>query len=508
MNSDRFRALQAVGILTAAVASQAPFVSQAAEQVKKPNILFIAVDDLRSQLGCYGYADMKTPNIDRLAENGVRFERHYVSNPICIPSRAGLLTGTRSERTRQVYGKMVWPKIDGVRTMGATFGDAGYHTVSLGKIWHHISGDNKSGDRFDIQWGTSKAMDYADPQNVKLQKAGKKVALPAAEGPLDVPDEAYADGQIAARAVEELTAAAADGRPFLFMVGFHKPHLPFNAPKKYWDLYDARNPPGRPERDSLPAGAPEIAARKNHELWTYSDGFTYENPPEGEAADRLRQAYAACVSYTDAQIGKVLEALDRLGLRENTIIVLWSDHGWHLGHLGQWTKHTNYETAANSPLIISAPGFRRGVEVCSKPVETSDLFPTLLDLTGLPPLKVADGVSLRQLLEHPDSNTWNREAYHLVDRYVEQPGGGKQQMIGRAVRTERYRYIEWHQGWERNDTPVALELYDYANGAPGESRNLASDPEMKEVIQNLHGVLWDWESQSAVDGNPKKPNEK
>lgn len=468
----------------------------------QPNILFIAVDDLRSQLGCYGDPEMKTPNIDQLAQDAVLFEHHYTTNPICIPSRAGMLTGTRSERTRQVYGKALWPNVPGIQTLGATFDDAGYHTVSLGKIWHQQAGDDNGGEHFDVKWSPSKTFDYADPVNKALAEQGDNSVLPAAEGPLDVPDEAYVDGLLAERAVQELAAAAATGKPFLLMTGFHKPHLPFNAPKKYWDLYEPEAPPGAPELTTMPEGSPAIAARKDHELWTYEDGFTYENPPGGAAANRLRQAYAACVSYSDAQIGKLLAELDRLGLRDTTIIVLWSDHGYQLGHLAQWTKHTNYENAANSPLLISAPGFREGARRSPLPVESCDLFPTLLDLCGLPPLAITDGASLRPLLVDPAGPDWTRVAYHLVDRYEDIGGGKKRTVIGRAVRDRRFRYIEWHNGWENTGAPRWVELYDFAPGAPGETRSVADDPALVEDRARLHDALWDWESQASTNVAP------
>lgn len=499
-SSARAIALPGSALVVLCAVSALP-TSSAEAPAPRPNVLFIAVDDLRSQLGCYGYPEMRTPNLDRLAQDAVLFERHYVTNPICIPSRAGLLTGTRSERTRQTYGRAVWPEVRGIRTMGATFGDAGYHTVSLGKIWHLEPGSDNGGERFDVRGGPDKQSLYADPENQRLARnlsREAKAKLPAAEGPLDVPDDAYQDGQLADQAVEQLSAAARTGKPFLFMVGFHKPHLPFNAPKKYWDLYDADLPPGAPERETLPEGAPAFAARLRHELWTYREGFTFDEPPTGAAARRLRQAYAACVSYTDAQIGKVLATLDRLGLRERTIIVLWSDHGYHLGHLGQWTKHTNYETAANSPLIISAPGFRDGPRRSPRPVEACDLFPTLLDLCGLPPLEVTDGASLRPLLEDPRNPAWARVAYHLVDRTERNADGSRRFLVGRAVRDDRFRYIEWREGWSAGGEPVAVELYDHAPGAPGETRSLAEDPALAEERRRLHTLLWNWEAQATV----------
>lgn len=458
----------------------------------QPNVLFIAVDDLRSQLGCYGDSQMVTPNIDALAARGVVFQNHYVSNPICIPSRAAMLTSLRSERTRQVYGPAKWIDVAGVQTMGRTFGDAGYFTASLGKIWH-ISGkvpDNKL-DRFDFVWKDQNSAIYADPGlsalREKLDYGDKartqaiKAKLPAAEEPLDVPDEAYNDGLIARECIGLLRQSAKSSQPFLIMAGFKKPHLPFNAPKKYWDLYDAASPPGTPSRETLPEGASKSELRNNHELWKYGDGFSKRKPPAGAAAAYLRQAYAACVSYVDAQIGKVIAELDHLGLTKNTIVVLWSDHGYQLGHLGSWTKLTNFEMTAGSPLIVSAPGFQAG-KVSRKCVESVDLFPTLMGLCGLPPLKVTDGVSIRPLLVDPDAREWNRPAFHLVKR----GGSGG---VGRAVRDERFRYIEWRKGWEPNSELIDVELYDYQQH-PEERVNVAGVPSYTAQRERLAKLLW------------------
>ncbi|MEM9368289.1 MAG: sulfatase [Planctomycetota bacterium] len=461
---------------------------------ERPNVLFIAVDDLRSQLGCYGDEQMVTPNIDTLASQGILFRNHYVSNPICIPSRAAMLTSLRSERTQQVYGPAKWIDVAGVQTMGRTFGDAGYFTASLGKIWH-VSGpvpDDKQ-DRFDIVWKDQSDSIYAEPRLSALRaglsygdKAGVKTLkaqLPAAEDPLDVPDEAYNDGLIAEACVRLLRQSAASNRPFLIMAGFKKPHLPFNAPKKYWDLYDPANPPGTPALETLPKNASKSEIRANHELWKYAEGFSKRKPPHGLAAARLRQAYAACVSFVDAQIGKVLTELDHLGLTERTVIVLWSDHGYQLGHLGSWTKLTNFEMTAGSPLIISAPGFREG-GISRKCVESVDLFPTLLDLCGLPTLAVTDGVSLRPLLANPNPSDWHRPAFHLVKR----GGSGG---VGRAVRDERFRYIEWRQGWNENSKLIEVELYDYQQHAE-ERVNVADDPNYASDRERLASLLWTW----------------
>ncbi|MEM0964890.1 MAG: sulfatase [Verrucomicrobiota bacterium] len=479
----RKRSLFLLGIISAFAC--APLAKAVAD--KRPNVLFIAIDDLRSQLGCYGYEDMVTPHIDQLAREGILFEQHYVSQPICIPSRAALLTSLRSERTKSNGG---WARVPGVQTIGRTFGDAGYFTASLGKIWHLSGGRFKESvlDRFDYEWGRSLDSRYATPElsaiwereNENSKK--KKGQLPAAESPIDVPDEAYGDGLLAQEAIRVLDEAAQSGQPFFIMVGFYKPHLPFNAPKKYWDLYDPDNLPGTPELESLPEGASQFELRKRHDLWGYQEGFTFNNPPEGEEARHLRHAYAACVSFVDAQVGKVLAELDRLGLRDDTIVVLWSDHGYQLGHLGSWTKLTNFEMTAGSPLIISAPGYERGLKT-KKIVESVDLFPTLLDLCGIAELQVTDGVTLRPLLEDPSSSEWNEPAFHSVNR------GGK---VGRAVRDARFRYIEWRDGWEDSDQVLDVELYDYAKH-PEERINVADNPEYRGERDRLAELLWTWQ---------------
>ncbi|MEM6911442.1 MAG: sulfatase [Verrucomicrobiota bacterium] len=473
-----------------------------AAAANRPNVLFLAVDDLRSQLGCYGDTDMVTPHIDALAAEGVLFRHHYVSHPICIPSRAALLTSLRSERTQQVYGPAKWVAFDGVQTLGRTFGEAGYATASLGKVWHTAGKvDPALQDRFDFTWKRPDGTIYADPEYSKLRqtldygdKQGMrriKAQLPAAEGPLDVPDEAYGDGLMVGEAIGFIRKSLQAKKPFMAVVGFQKPHLPFNAPKKYWDLYDADHPPGTPTLETLPEAGASYQIRTNHELWRYAEGFRLQNPPQGAAANRLRQAYAACISYVDAQIGKLLAELDRLDLRDDTIIVFWSDHGFQLGHLGSWTKCTNMEMTAGSPLIISAPGFARGA-VTTRVVESVDLFPTLVDLCGLPPLEITDGISLRPLLRDPMSRAWTYPGYHIVRR------GGPP--LGRAVRDERFRYIEWRKDWSEDSKVLAVELYDYQKH-PEERINVADNPEYADERERLAELLWQWDAKANASAS-------
>lgn len=457
----------------------------------KPNVLFIAVDDLRPQLGCYGVDFMKTPHMDSLASRGVRFDHHYVQFAVCIPSRVALLTSLRSERTQQVYGPHVWQKVANASTLGKSFHEGGYATVSLGKIWHGKSEDGSGGDTWDEEWHP-KAPEYhteskpADPTKSKFEqrqelKALKKAAKSDEDGGgpffemLEVPDESYRDGELANTAVDRLKKLAADkDKPFLLAVGFHKPHLPFVAPKKYWELYDRASLP-LPPQPEFPAKAPELA--RNHGLKGWSNIPTGPGADYDEATVRhLIHGYCAATSYTDAQIGNVLVTLRELGLEKNTIVVLWGDHGWHLGDLDQWAKSTNYERATRSPLIVCAPGKQVNVG-CPALVETVDVFPTLLDLCGLPAMPLTDGRSFAPLLTDP-SQPWKEAAYHVFNR-----GTKKNPIIGYAVRTSKARYVEWHEGWSLNGKLVDREFYRYFPNKPDELFNTVSKPDHAEMVE-------------------------
>ena len=365
---------------------------------KRPNVLFLAVDDLRTQLGCYGHQQMISPNIDRLAAGGIRFDRAYCQQAVCAPSRASLLTGCRPDTTT-IYGLQtpVRKAMPDVLSLPQHFKSHGYETFSLGKIYHHRNDDlvGWSGKPFRAQ-GQWKGRGYLDPAShaaMAKADAAKRAAAkatrkrpakygigPAFEGP-DVPDNAYPDGKNAEAAIAQLRKCAKSGKPFFLALGFYKPHLPFNAPRKYWDLY-------RPEKVRLPkntdppADAPGFALTNWGELRQYT-GIPRSGNCSEALSRKLIHGYYACVSYTDTLIGRVLDELDRLKLRDNTVIVLWGDHGWKLGEYSAWCKHTNFELDTHVPMIFAGPGVRPGTSTKAL-AEFVDIYPTLCELWAWP----------------------------------------------------------------------------------------------------------------------------
>ena len=341
-----------------------------------PNVLLLLVDDLKPALGCYSDTIAKSPNIDRLAERGMRFDLAYCNQSVCAPSRFTLMLGSHSTSTG-LYGlgsqlRQVLP--DAV-TMPQHFAAHGYRTESLGKIFHIGHGNNGDPESFSLPHFHDKVIEYADPASTHggqltreeayftNQQLGQIRSLPrgaAYESPA-VDDEAYADGRVAAETIRRLEAARKRETPFFIAAGFARPHLPFSAPKRYWDLYGARQFVPDPVTE-LPANSAKIGHKRGGEICNY-----FPAPNHGEAQEfspelqrNLIHGYYASVSYVDAQIGKVLDALDRLKLAENTLVVLWGDHGFHLGDLGIWTKHTNYEQANRIPIIFAGPGVNAG----------------------------------------------------------------------------------------------------------------------------------------------------
>lgn len=458
--------------------------AQAGEQGQAPsrvNVLFIAVDDLRTELGCYGVPAVQSPNIDRLAARGTVFDRAYCQQAVCSPSRTSLLTGCRPDTTRvydlQTHFRKTLPD---VVTLPQHFKDHGYFTRSVGKIFHGGLDDARSWSKPPARAGRPM---YALPENKSLvarktaAAAGKEFATPSARynamtGPAvecaDVSDSTYSDGAIADAAIEMLREAR--DQPFFLAVGFLKPHLPFIAPQKYWDLYDREAIPPAPN-PFPPRDVPSIALSNWGELRAY-DGIPPQGPLSDEQAQTLKHGYYACVSYMDAQLGRVLDELDRLGLRERTVVVLWGDHGWKLGEHGEWCKHTNFENDTRAPLICAAPGQKSAGRHSAALVEFVDIYPTLCELAGLPSPTHLEGTSFAPLLDAPD-RPWKRAAFSQYPR-----GRG---VMGYSMRTDRYRFTRW---MNREGEEIARELYDHQSD-PQENVNLADRSDTAQRVAEL-----------------------
>ena len=469
-----------------AFAFASAFVSlTCAADPSRPNVLLICVDDLKPVLGCYGDTIVKSPNLDRLAGSGMVFENAYCNQAVCAPSRNALMTGLRST-TLGIYDlgtnfRLAAPQ---AVTVAQHFRAHGYKTEALGKIMHTGHGNREDAASWSVPHWRPGGGNYAAAANrspTPAKGAAADLRGPAVES-ADVPDDAYTDGKIADEAVKRLQAARANsGTPFFLAVGFLKPHLPFCAPRKYWDLYRRESFP-LARLTSAPEGAPSYAPTNWGELRNYT-GIPASGPLSPELQRELIHGYHAAVSYMDAQVGRVLDALERQGLAEKTIVVFWGDHGWHLGDHGQWCKHTNYEQATRIPILIRAPGVTKPGIRTRALVETVDLYPTLVELAGLPAPKTShalDGRSLASTLRNPSSPT-KEAVFHSYPR--SRPGDGA--IIGRAVRTERYRLVEWKKPGAAADT-ADLELYDYASD-PLESKNLAAA--QPAVVARLRALL-------------------
>ncbi len=461
---------------------------------RKKNVLFIAVDDLRPELGCYGHPMVKSPNIDALAKRGVLFERTYCQQAVCGPTRASLLTGKRPDTTK-IYDLRthIRTTMPDVVTLQQHFKNNGYFSVGIGKLFHVGLEDSTS---YSIPHNIGGGVVYALEENTKLLKAGGKVtndngANAESTGGVrmrahptecaDVPDETYQDGSLASLAIESLNKMASkakssseeDRQPFFLGVGFRKPHLPFCAPKKYWDMYD-RSKIQMPYPDR-PKNAPEIAFTNWEELRSYSD-IPDVGPCDEAKTRELIHGYYACVSYTDAQVGKLLAELDRLDLRKDTVVILWGDHGWKLGEYSSWTKHTNFEIDTHVPMIISDPDLPQGVRTNAL-TEFVDIYPTLSELCGLPVAADLEGVSTVPLFTDT-KKSWKKAAFSQYPR--------PNNIMGYSIRTEQYRYTEWI---DRGSKAVKeKELYDLVND-PICKESIVFKPENTALISKLHTML-------------------
>jgi arylsulfatase A-like enzyme len=464
----------------------------------RPNILFIAVDDLRPEFGAYGASYVKSPNLDRIAKAGITFNRAYCQQAVCSPTRSSLMTGTRPDTTKvwdlETHFRAALPN---VVTLGQHFKNHGYFVQGMGKIYHGSLDDAPS---WSVPWQSSRGQAYGLPENLALnnrqsaapaaaggsgKKSGKKKQEPTprnSRGPAfegaDVPDDTFTDGQNAKLAVATLGVMAKKQQPFFLALGFSKPHLPFVAPKKYWDLYDPAKIQLAPNK-FRPKDAPDYAIQPGGEL------RNYHGIPEGSIPDdlarQLKHGYYAAISYMDAQLGLVLDELDRLDLSKNTIVVLWGDHGWKLGEHDAWCKHSNAENDTNGALLLSVPGMKHAGAKATGLVEFVDIYPTLAELAGLPLPAHLEGLSFKPVLDHP-TRAWKPAAFSQYPRPGNSATGGIP-LMGYSMRTERYRFTVW---LHRDDPgKVAdIELYDHQTD-PQENLNVAKSPAHRELVEQL-----------------------
>jgi len=503
----------------------------------KPNILFIAVDDLKPLLGCYGNTLVKTPNIDRLAKISTVFNKNYCQQAICGPTRASIMTGTRPDVTQ------VWNLTTQMRdvnpdlvTLPQYLITQGYETSGIGKIYHPSSA---IGGVDPVSWSIpylkSKESDFpaefGSPANGQYQlqetkarmtpeiiaerkKQSKDLAAndenpKSIKGPsvecIDVPDNAYQDGVNALIAKEQIIKLSKGDKPFFMAVGFSKPHLPFVSPKKYWDLYKREDMPIASFQEHSKNG-PLIAYHQSGELRNYLDIPEFATLPSDslriglklEKQKELIHGYYAAVSYLDAQVGVLLNTLESLGTLNNTVIVLWGDHGWHLGDHDLWHKHTNFEEATRAPLIIAGPGIKSGKT--NSLSEFVDVFPTICDLAGVPIPNKLDGLSLKPLMLNNNAkvNDYSISQYPRKLKKLEmiKKGYTDSKIMGYSMRTDKYRFTIWMNNFTSkqpfNEFKVyAFEMYDYVKD-PLEKVNVVNDKDYATISKELKAKMLDY----------------
>ena len=434
----------------------------------KPNVLMIIVDDLRPELNCYGDKQIHSPNIDKIAGQGVYYTSAYCNVPVCGASRASLMTGVRPGRYRFIdYDAWADKDMPDVVCLPQHFKNNGYYTISNGKIFHHQEDRKESWDENWRPQVVTTWRDYQLPENIALDSGGR-LRGPAYECG-DVDDSAYFDGKIANKSINDLRKLKQSGKPFFLAVGFLKPHLPFNAPKKYWDLYDYNNihiPDNYIPSESIP----RKALHNWGELRAYS-GIPAKGPLKDSAARKLIQGYYACVSYTDSQIGKVMDALKELGLDENTIVILFGDHGWNLGEHGLWCKHCNFYTSLRSTLIVKVPGMTTGSRANAL-VEYIDIYPTLSELCHLDPPGHLEGRSFVPVLKNPDLS--GKE--FVISKWFD----------GLTISRMDYAYTEWR---DSNDSIYENMLFDHRIDI-GENNNLSKSGDFEKEVNDLSEELF------------------
>jgi uncharacterized sulfatase len=452
-----------------------PYSGSSEEKPRRPNILFIAIDDLNTRLNCYGLEHIHSPHIDRLARRGVRFNHAYCQFPSCGPSRASVLTGLRPETTGMLHNRMsLRNKLPDLVTLPQLFRKNDYFVARVGKIFHQsnptdigTSGpdDPESWDHVVNPRGRDK--DEEDLLTVYTPDLPlpDQMAYLKAEGS----DDEQTDGKVALETVRLLEKHAKSEKPFFIAAGFYRPHIPYIAPKKYFEKYRIEDTafPALPANYRQSSGVPAAALAS-----------TPEWPNFGTTEQQVREcilAYDACISFVDAQVGILLDAIERLGLTDNTIIVFWGDHGYHLGEHGLWRKNSLFEESTRAPLMIAGPGIPASEDGCDRIVEFVDIYPTVIELAGLPDDKThpLEGISLTPLLFNPRAR-WTRPAFSQV-QFAEAPG--------RSIRTDRWRYSEWGPNGEHG-----IELYDLKTD-PNELRNLSGNKELETLRQKLRDLL-------------------
>ncbi len=456
-------ALCSIALLCAAVSAWAQ-----QQGARKPmNVLFIASDDLNNRLGTYGHPIVKSPNLDRLARMGVRFDRAYIQYPLCSPSRVSVLTGLRPDTTRVFDLKTLFrDNIPTVTTLPEFFKSKGYYSARVGKIFHYgVPGQIGTDGQDDPQsWhqvvnpsGRDKKEEHLLTNYTPNRGLGSSLSWMQADGT----DDEQTDGIVANEAIR-LMKEHRDG-PFFIAAGFYRPHCPYIAPKKYFDMYPLESITLPVEPEEHFKDIPKAAFFTDPLYWGLNETQRKE----------VIQAYYASVTFMDAQVGKLLDALEQLGLADNTIVVFWSDHGYNLTEHGQWKKQSLFEQVARVPMLIAAPGAKGNGKATQRVVELIDVYPTLASLCGLTPPAYLQGTDLTPLLNNPKEK-WDRPAFTQVMR--------SRSIEGRSVRTERWRYTEWDGG------KAGAQLYDHRKD-PHEYKNLADDPQFRKVREELSALL-------------------
>ncbi|RLS51347.1 MAG: iduronate-2-sulfatase [Planctomycetota bacterium] len=473
------------GFMILLVLSMGQIPLAAAEQ--KLNVLFIAVDDMNNNLGCYGHPLVQSPNIDRLARRGTLFQRAYCQFPLCSPSRTSLMTGLNPDKTRvfdlQYHFRDEMPQ---VVTLPQMFMNAGYYTARVGKIYHYgnpgqigTSGldDPASWNEFHNPSGRDKLEEDQLTNHTPKRGLGSSLSFLKAEGT----DEEQTDGLVANKVIELMESRK--DQPFFLAAGFYRPHCPFIAPKRYFELYPI-------DQVQMPGGSWDYLTLAPKSALASTTPWPWFGVNEEQSREAL-QAYWATISFVDTQVGKLLDAVDRLKLADRTVIVFWSDHGYHIGEHGLWMKQSLFENSARVPLIIAAPGQKTPGQSTGRTAELVDLYPTLADLTGLSAPDGLAGKSLRPLLDDPNA-AWEKPAFTQTQR------GG---FPGHSIRTERFRYTEWDSGKQGS------ELYDY-DSPEGETRNLASEPAHAATMEKLRDQLRAHHPERVFGGKAGKTEKK